>query len=78
MTLCLFEISNHYFKNNVLNWLQDLTNIDLFMTSKMVEESLKQRETSLCLSWCNENRSKLKKYKVAVKHVSTVTSNITM
>ena len=44
--------------------LQDLTNVELFMTSREVEESLKRKETGPCLTWCYENRSKLRKHKV--------------
>ncbi|GAB1604254.1 E3 ubiquitin-protein transferase MAEA-like [Argonauta hians] len=43
--------------------IEDLTNIDLFLTSKEVEESLLRRETCLCLSWCHDNKSKLRKLK---------------
>ncbi|KAL4091664.1 hypothetical protein QTP88_026320 [Uroleucon formosanum] len=41
--------------------LKDLTNIDLFMISKEVEHSLANHETSKCLAWCHDNRSKLRK-----------------
>ncbi|KAL5022038.1 hypothetical protein ScPMuIL_001193 [Solemya velum] len=43
--------------------LEDLTNIDLFFTSKEVEESLLRHETAPCLNWCYENKSKLRKLK---------------
>ncbi|PVD31056.1 hypothetical protein C0Q70_10333 [Pomacea canaliculata] len=43
--------------------IEDLTNIELFMMSREVEESLKRRETGPCLSWCYENKSKLRKFK---------------
>lgn len=43
--------------------LRDLTNIDVFLASKEVEQSLSQRETSKCLAWCQDNRSKLRKLK---------------
>lgn len=38
-----------------------MTNIDIFMNEKEIIESLKNKDTSKCLSWCNENKSKLKK-----------------
>ncbi|KAL7286147.1 hypothetical protein TKK_0019590 [Trichogramma kaykai] len=41
--------------------LRDLTNIDVFMVSREVEKSLANHETSRCLSWCHDNRSKLRK-----------------
>ncbi|XP_060064943.1 E3 ubiquitin-protein transferase MAEA-like [Ylistrum balloti] len=43
--------------------IEDLTNIDLFLTSKQVEESLLRRETTPCLNWCYDNKSKLRKMK---------------
>lgn len=41
--------------------IKDLTNIDIFLTSREVEKSLASHETSKCLSWCHDNRSKLRK-----------------
>jgi macrophage erythroblast attacher len=41
--------------------IEDLTNIDLFLVSRQVEESLSRRETVKCLSWCYDNKSKLRK-----------------
>ncbi|XP_046383969.1 E3 ubiquitin-protein transferase MAEA [Ischnura elegans] len=41
--------------------LEDLTNIDLFLVSREVERSLAARQTAKCLSWCHDNRSKLRK-----------------
>ncbi|XP_076460818.1 E3 ubiquitin-protein transferase MAEA-like [Babylonia areolata] len=43
--------------------IQDLTNVELFMTCREVEESLKRKETGPCLAWCYENKSKLRKHK---------------
>ncbi|ESO95172.1 hypothetical protein LOTGIDRAFT_117625 [Lottia gigantea] len=43
--------------------IEDLTNIDLFLTSKEVEESLMMNDTSACLAWCHDNKSKLRKMK---------------
>ena len=51
------KIDTHYI-------FQDLTNIDLFLVSKEVEESLERKETSKCLAWCHDNKSKLRKMKV--------------
>ncbi|CAH1783401.1 unnamed protein product [Owenia fusiformis] len=47
--------------------IEDLTNIDLFLVSKEVEESLEQQETAKCLSWCHDNRSKLRKMKSSLE-----------
>lgn len=41
--------------------LRDLTNIDVFMVSREVEKSLANHETSRCIGWCYDNRSKLRK-----------------
>ncbi|CAL1533326.1 unnamed protein product [Lymnaea stagnalis] len=43
--------------------IEDLTNIDLFMTSKEIEDALAKSDTKPCLSWCVDNRSKLRKMK---------------
>lgn len=43
--------------------IKDLTNIDIFLTSREVEKSLANRETSKCLLWCHDNKSKLRKLK---------------
>ncbi|XP_074641550.1 E3 ubiquitin-protein transferase MAEA-like isoform X1 [Tubulanus polymorphus] len=44
--------------------IEDLTNIELFLISKEVEESLMRKETAKCLAWCHDNKSKLRKMKV--------------
>ncbi|KAG1680519.1 Macrophage erythroblast attacher [Nymphon striatum] len=43
--------------------IEDLTNIDIFLVSRDVEESLLNGDSSKCLNWCHENKSKLKKMK---------------
>ncbi|XP_063963740.1 E3 ubiquitin-protein transferase MAEA-like [Lytechinus pictus] len=43
--------------------IEDLTNIDLFLVSKEVEESLIRRETAPCLQWCHNNKTKLRRIK---------------
>lgn len=43
--------------------IKDLTNIEIFLTSREVEKSLANRETSKCLMWCHDNKSKLRKLK---------------
>ncbi|XP_072379289.1 E3 ubiquitin-protein transferase MAEA [Diabrotica undecimpunctata] len=43
--------------------IKDLTNIDIFLTSREVEKSLANKETNKCLSWCHDNKSKLRKLK---------------
>ena len=50
---------------------QDLTNIDLFLASREVEEALQQKDTSKCLAWCNDNKSRLKKMKVITAFLIT-------
>ena len=49
--------------------LQDLVNIEMFLTAKEVEESLERRETATCLAWCHDNKSRLRKMKVRVRGV---------
>ncbi|KAH8018933.1 hypothetical protein HPB51_013999 [Rhipicephalus microplus] len=41
--------------------LRDQTNMDLFLVAKEVEDSLASRDTSKCLAWCHDNKSKLRK-----------------
>ncbi|GFN82402.1 macrophage erythroblast attacher-like [Plakobranchus ocellatus] len=43
--------------------IEDLTNIELFMLSKEIEDCLAKGDTKPCLSWCADNRSKLRKMK---------------
>ena len=43
--------------------IEYLTNIDIFLVCKEIEETLKRHETSRCLSWCHDNKSKLRKIK---------------
>lgn len=43
--------------------LEHLTNFELFLVSKSVENSLALGETSKCLAWCHDNKSKLRKIK---------------
>ncbi|RZC34312.1 macrophage erythroblast attacher [Asbolus verrucosus] len=43
--------------------IKDLTNIDIFLTSREVEKSLSNHETAKCLLWCYDNKSKLRKLK---------------
>ncbi|XP_076367685.1 E3 ubiquitin-protein transferase Katazuke isoform X1 [Tachypleus tridentatus] len=47
--------------------IEDLTNIELFLVSKEVEESLANKDTSKCLNWCYDNKSKLKKLKSSLE-----------
>ncbi|XP_014666387.1 PREDICTED: macrophage erythroblast attacher-like [Priapulus caudatus] len=42
---------------------KDLTNLDIFLVAKEVEESLANHDTTECLSWCYDNKSKLRKLK---------------
>lgn len=41
--------------------IRDLTNLDIFQTSREVEEDLKKRQTTKCIAWCSDNKSKLRK-----------------
>lgn len=43
--------------------IEDLTNINLFLVAKEVEDSLAQKDISKCLAWCHDNKSKLRKMK---------------
>ena len=47
--------------------VEHLTNIDLFLASRQVEESLLRKETASCLSWCYDNKSKLRKIKSSLE-----------
>lgn len=47
--------------------LKDLTNIDVFLVSREVEQSLSNHDTSKCLAWCHDNRSKLRKLKSSME-----------
>ena len=39
----------------------------MFLTAREVEESLGRGELSKCLSWCHENRSRLRKLKSSLE-----------
>ena len=41
--------------------IEDLTNINLFLVAKDVEEALAKKDVSKCLTWCHDNKSKLRK-----------------
>ncbi|XP_035672896.1 E3 ubiquitin-protein transferase MAEA-like [Branchiostoma floridae] len=56
--------------------IEDYTNIDLFLVSKEVEESLKRHETAPCLAWCHDNKSKLRKMKLTLTSVVTKMSTL--
>ncbi|KAK2154234.1 hypothetical protein LSH36_274g06049 [Paralvinella palmiformis] len=43
--------------------IENLTNIELFLVSKEVEESLGRGETMKCLNWCHDNKSRLRRMK---------------
>ncbi|KAH9405081.1 PREDICTED: macrophage erythroblast attacher-like [Rhagoletis zephyria] len=43
--------------------IEPLTNIDIFLVCRDIEDSLANHETSRCLTWCHDNRSKLRKVK---------------
>ena len=41
--------------------IEDLTNINLFLVAKDVEEALSHKDVNKCLAWCHDNKSKLRK-----------------
>ncbi|KAF6024506.1 MAEA [Bugula neritina] len=41
--------------------IKDLTNVEIFLHSKAIEDSLLNHHTELCLVWCHENKTKLRK-----------------
>lgn len=47
------------FSNAKLN-IRDLTNLDIFQTSREVEEDLKKRKTTKWIAWCLDNESNLR------------------
>ncbi|WAR22456.1 MAEA-like protein [Mya arenaria] len=63
----LHENTRPLWQKKRLDRMLDLTNIDLFMNSKAVEESLINHETAPCLAWCYENKSKLRKLKSSLE-----------
>lgn len=50
--------------SNSIVSLQQLVDIEVFLVSRRVEDSLASKDTTPCLSWCYENKSKLRKLKV--------------
>lgn len=44
--------------------IQPLVDVELFTQNKKIEQSLLNKTCSLCLQWCTENKSNLKKSKV--------------
>jgi len=41
--------------------IEGLTNLDVFLVAREVEQSLAARDTTKCLAWCHDNKSKLRK-----------------
>ncbi|XP_022664768.1 macrophage erythroblast attacher-like isoform X2 [Varroa destructor] len=41
--------------------LRELTNTELFLVSRDVEDALQRGDTAPCLAWCHDNKSKLRK-----------------
>lgn len=48
--------------------IRDLTNLDVFLVYKDVEDSLAARNIGPCLEWCHENKSKLRKIKSTLEY----------
>ena len=42
---------------------QELVDTEIFLVCQRVEEALRDHNTSLCLVWCHDNRSKLRRMK---------------
>ena len=42
---------------------QDLVDVDIFLVCQRVEDALRAHDTAPCLSWCHDNRSKLRRLK---------------
>lgn len=42
---------------------QELVDTEIFLVCQRVEEALRDHSTSPCLSWCHDNRSKLRRMK---------------
>lgn len=47
---------------------QDLVDIDIFREAKKVIDALKNREVASALTWCADNKTRLKKSKVCGDH----------
>lgn len=45
----------------VRSGIRDLTNLDIFQTSREVEVDLASHKTAKCTVWCNDNKTKLRK-----------------
>ena len=44
--------------------VEDLVDVELFMASRRVVDALRQRDCSVALAWCSENKARLRKTKV--------------
>jgi len=45
----------------------ELSNTEVFLTAREVEESLARHELAKCLSWCHDNKSRLRKLKSSLE-----------
>ena len=43
---------------------QNFVDVDLFLAARKIEESLRMKKPDLCLAWCHDNKTKLRKMKV--------------
>lgn len=41
--------------------IRELTNLEIFQTTREVEEDLRLHRTAKCIAWCGDNKSKLRK-----------------
>ena len=56
-----------------------MTNIEIFLLEREIVDSLKNKDTSKCLNWCNDNKSKLKKINViTLKNLQNLMKIITL
>ena len=58
-------IKSLYFILKQLNlFFQNFVDVDLFLAARKIEESLRMGNPDLCLAWCHDNKTKLRKMKV--------------
>ena len=47
-----------------ISLFQNFVDVDLFLAARKIEESLRMKKPDLCLAWCHDNKTKLRKMKV--------------
>jgi len=43
--------------------IENFVDVDLFLAARKIEESLRMKKPDLCLAWCHDNKTKLRKMK---------------